>query len=154
VIGELDLLERKVDAFKPSLQSKKQSLEGVEELVDLQSIRKPLLKARMELQTRASQRITALGMMGSGKSTTLNLMLSATIIQIDEYVDLFRRLMPTGYPEVVPDMFKWKYFNDDREVRILESQPTILKYCIIVLTFIDEFMFSSQVPLNTSSVFK
>ncbi len=53
--------------------------------LDLFSLQGIVLEAREDLRTKASQRITVLGQTGVGKSTTLNILLSCTVVSDDEY---------------------------------------------------------------------
>ena len=57
--------------------------------LDLDGLQDIVLEARKNLRTKASQRITVLGQTGVGKSTTLNILLSCTVVSNEEYSRIY-----------------------------------------------------------------
>jgi ABC-type transport system involved in cytochrome bd biosynthesis fused ATPase/permease subunit len=57
--------------------------------LDVDGLQEIVFEARKSLRTKASQRITVLGQTGVGKSTTLNILLSCTVVSDEEYCRVY-----------------------------------------------------------------
>ncbi len=111
--AEIDRLEALLENVKEQIKDvRKQGGTIIADLIDTDFIQQTILEARNDLRTKASQRITALGHMGCGKSTTLNLMLSSTLLDRNEYWLAWVVVFPTGIEKTPPTVLKQKYFGD------------------------------------------
>ena len=72
-----------------------------------------------DLQSKASQRNTALGQMGCGKSTTLNMILCSSILEIDEYKRVWSEVFDCCVEEKVPDVLTVQFFADSVRIGIV-----------------------------------
>ena len=59
------------------------------DFLDLDCLQEIVTDARKQLRSKASQRITVLGQTGVGKSTTLNTLLSCTMMSEDDYCRIY-----------------------------------------------------------------
>ena len=81
--------------------------------IDLNSLQTIVSDARQSLRTKASQRITVLGQSGVGKSTTLNMLLSSTLVSDDEYCRVFRQAMQPAAQSKSGRFFTTLYFKEE-----------------------------------------
>ncbi len=117
--AEIDRLETIIENVKEQIKAvRKQGGTIIADLIDTDFVQQTILEARNDLRTKASQRITALGHMGCGKSTTLNLMLSSSILDTHNYRRTWDIAFPKGIEEKPPTIFTQKYFADSVMSRI------------------------------------
>ena len=89
------------------------------DLIDTEFLSRIIMEGRNDLKTKASQRITALGHMGCGKSTTLNLMLCSSIIDERGYRREWRLSFPSGFEETLPKVFTLQYFGESVSANVM-----------------------------------
>ena len=125
LMAEIDRLQTVINNVDEQLKAVNKQGEGtlIAQMIDTDFLKQTVLEARNDLRTKASQRITALGQMGCGKSTTLNMMLCSSVLDIGEYIREWSEAFPCGIQETAPDVFTLQYFADS--VRFLPNHYMI-----------------------------
>ena len=109
LLTELESLEYIAKNVNDQIKGK---IATIADLIDLDFIRQTVQEVRNELLSKASQRITDVGYTGSGKSTTLNLMLCSSIIDDYNYQREWHRVFPAGFERTPPQKFCFNFFGE------------------------------------------
>jgi ATPase subunit of ABC transporter with duplicated ATPase domains len=110
-IERLRIVDRTVDERLKALNKQGEG-SLMAQMIDTDFLKQTILEASNDLRRKASQRITALGQMGCGKSTTLNMMLCSSVLDMDGYRRAWSNAFPCGIQEMAPDILTLKYFAD------------------------------------------
>ena len=121
LMAEIDRLQMIVDNVEGKIRAVNRQGEGalIANLIDTEHLKKIILDTRRDLQSKASQRITALGQMGCGKSTTLNMILCSSILEIDEYKRVWSEVYDSCVEGKVPDVLTVQFFADSVRIGIV-----------------------------------
>ena len=101
------------------------------DFLDLESLQEIVSEARRLLRTKASQRITVLGQTGVGKSTTLNTLLSCTMVSEDDYCRIYAQSMSQK-----SKFFQTRYFcNEGVDIcSVSELKSIVACWTVLYLT--------------------